>query len=130
MILSRSLKETPRAEHGTSEKPKRPAESGYDCYPLHGVREVLRLLSALRRKIGSVTAPALVIHARGDHRVTHRDAVSLVRRIASEKKELLLLDHPCHTIQKGRDRERIESAVLEFIRRELPDQEKGKKKPA
>jgi carboxylesterase len=92
-----------------------PEEVGYDRYPLNALNQMMRMMRAVRKGMAGIRMPLLVLHARGDRRVPVSNASELFDAAPSRHKRLLLLDHPCHVITKGEDRERVFRNVWEFI---------------
>jgi carboxylesterase len=96
-------------------KPASP-EAGYDRYPLAALAEMLLFLQEMEKKLPEIACPALIVHSKGDRTVPLENAERIFERIGSAKKELLLLQHPCHTVTKGDDMIQVQEAVLSFIR--------------
>lgn len=59
----------------------------YDRRPVNGVYQLCRLTRRIRKVLGSVTAPALVVSSTGDRTVEPESARELFRRLGSQNKE-------------------------------------------
>jgi carboxylesterase len=59
----------------------------YDRRPVNGVYQLCRLTRRIRKALGSVTTPALVISSAGDQTVEPESARELFRQLASQHKE-------------------------------------------
>lgn len=94
-----------------------PEEVGYDCYPLSSLSQMLRLLRRMRSQLKNVQCPVLIMHSKGDVRVSARNADLLYDGIRSTAKQKMLLDHPGHVITKGENYEQVADAVLKFIQK-------------
>jgi len=90
-------------------------EEGYDCYPLSGLSQMVRMLRHMRRRLPKVTCPALVMHARKDARVSSGNALRIFDALGSKEKTLVFLGYPCHVIVKGQDKDAVERDVTQFI---------------
>lgn len=93
----------------------RDEEAGYDCYPVNGILEVVKLLRRMRSRLDSVECPVRILHARGDRRVSESNTGQLYQRVKSEDKKIIMFEHPCHTILKGQEREKAEEALIRFV---------------
>jgi esterase/lipase len=82
---------------------------------LEGVRELRRAVAACRRRLGAVTAPALIVQSDGDPVVSPASARILERGIASRQTAVNRLALNRHDIVRGRDSESVFAAVHEFI---------------
>jgi carboxylesterase len=106
----RMIKKAWKKDH----KPAFP-EAGYDRYPLAALAEMLLFLQETEKKLPKIACPALIVHSKGDKTVPVENAERIYDRIGSNRKQLLMLEHPCHTVTKGNDMVQIHEAVLSFI---------------
>ena len=90
-------------------------EMGYDRYPLNGVAECQKLIRATRSRLAQVRCPALLIHARRDHRIPVGNVHRLARSLGSADIQIQLLEHPAHTITRGEDRDTVFQRVIAFL---------------
>jgi len=63
------------------------ADFYYDRRPVNGIYQLYRLTRRVRREIGRVTAPVLVVGGEGDRTVEPEGAHALFKRLASRHKE-------------------------------------------
>ncbi|MBN2417276.1 alpha/beta fold hydrolase [bacterium] len=97
-------------------------EAGYDCYPLAGVQQFRQLLSEVRRGLGRITCPALIMHSRADKRIPMDNSLEIAKGIGSSRVTIVVLPSPGHTVTKSEDSRLVERTVLEFVSKT----EKGK----
>jgi esterase/lipase/1-acyl-sn-glycerol-3-phosphate acyltransferase len=82
--------------------------------PVHGVDQLLELVDVLRKELGHITVPALIIQGGKDPTVDPESAEEYYETIASKTKGLVWVDSPYHGIvYRGSDV--IFARVLEFI---------------
>jgi carboxylesterase len=94
-------------------------EQGYACYPLSALNQFVRMLRQVRRKLKKIRCPALILHAKMDKKIPSANAEKIFRGIHSMQRRFRLLEHPCHVITKGEDREIVEREVVQFILEQL-----------
>ena len=92
-----------------------PPGTEYDRYPLEAVLELKKLLAETERRLERIHVPALILHARGDRRVSEGNAEIIHRSIGSSEKKVILLNDPTHLIMLGEDQERVIQTVSQFI---------------
>lgn len=92
-----------------------PPEAGYDCYPLAGVHEFQKLLAEVRRGLGRVTCPVLIMHSRIDRRIPVENSLAIAKGIRSPQVNIIILPSGGHTVTKSGDSRQVEQAVLEFV---------------
>jgi carboxylesterase len=97
-----------------SESPEE--EIGYDCYPLSALSQMIQMLREVRARLKEVRCPALIMHSKGDIRVSVQNANAINVGIGSTAKQMILLDYPCHVVTKGEDYRQVAEAVFRFIR--------------
>jgi esterase/lipase/1-acyl-sn-glycerol-3-phosphate acyltransferase len=82
--------------------------------PVHGVDQLLELVDVVRKELGRITVPALIIQGGKDPTVDPESAEEYYETIGSKTKGLVWVDSPYHGIvYRGSDV--IFSRVLEFI---------------
>lgn len=85
-----------------------------------GAVDELRILVAeVRRKLKRVTAPLLVMHARGDTTALVASADIVYAGVRSANKEKIILTESYHIITVDLERERVEREVVRFLSRWL-----------
>jgi len=95
----------------------RAASPSYRAVPLTGVVELLGLQRRVRRLLGRVTQPALLLHGRHDHSVPLANLRLLRRRLGSRTIETHILEHSWHVITIDYDREEVARLAGEFLER-------------
>jgi len=82
--------------------------------PMH---TLLQALPQLRAELTNVTCPALILAAKNDHVVPVRDGQYIYNRIASEDKELIILDRSWHVVTRDIERDVVINRVTSFLKR-------------
>ena len=75
-----------------SSKRSFPAGVEYDRYPLAAVLELMELLDRTENGLGRVHVPALIMHARGDRRVSEKNADTIFDAVGSLDNERVFFD--------------------------------------
>jgi len=78
--------------------------STYDPIPIRAVAELVHGMRRVRPRLGTITAPALVLHAAGDPYVPAASGREIARRLGGPV-ELGILPGDGHAITAGQDRE-------------------------
>jgi len=89
----------------------------YTVMPLHAVHELTRLQRRVRAKLGAITGPILVAHGAHDRTANPADAHRIHAEVASEIRELLILEDSGHVVPVDRDADRLAAAATDFLRR-------------
>jgi carboxylesterase len=91
----------------------------YDRRPVNGVHQIFRLVRRVRKELGSIDAPVLMINAAGDTTIHIDSALDLFRRLPSPRKEFHLfgpeVPHVLTTEENPRRRETFRLTV-DFLR--------------
>jgi carboxylesterase len=93
----------------------RAASRSYRAIPLHGVAELVRLQAVVRRELGRVTQPALLMHGRHDHSVPLANLDILRRELGSRTIEHHILERSWHVVTLDRDRAELERRAADFL---------------
>lgn len=88
---------------------------GYKGMPLRRVADLMKLSSLAQRALAKVTCPLLVVQSWQDETVDPVSAEIIMRGAASERKRLLKLAHSGHIVTLGPERERVWSAVCDWL---------------
>ncbi len=96
-----------------------PRGTGTQRVPVRAVGELVGAMRRVRTRLGAITAPTLVVHARGDPMVPASSALRLDAALGGEV-ALHLRDGAEHAITAGPEREEIGALTLDFLRRRLP----------
>jgi len=91
----------------------------YEVMPLASVRELQRLQRHVRAILGRVTAPILVAHGARDETANPADARRIMKRVASQERELLILPDSGHVVPVDHDGPRLGRAASEFLARRV-----------
>jgi carboxylesterase len=87
----------------------------YDGWVVPAVTQFLRLLADVRAGLGRITAPALLIHSRGDGTVPFENMERIRAGVASEDVRALALERSGHVITEDVEHEQVFEAVTDFI---------------
>jgi len=91
------------------------SDMGYNCYPLGGTAELIKMLRETRAKLPSVQCPVMIMHSSCDRQVPAWNAEIIHREIGAADKCTILLDAPCHLITRGDDKAVIQREVIRFL---------------
>lgn len=97
------------AAHGVS-------AAGAAHLPLAGIHEARRLIGAVRRDIGRVTAPTLVLHAIEDDVASTRSAEFVALNVASRRVRTVLFRDSYHILTIDNDRDSVADESIAFFR--------------
>ncbi len=89
----------------------------YPRNPVRGGLLVYDLLMEMQRDIPTITAPALIIHSRGDLTLPEDHATQLFAHVGSKDKELLWVEDSGHVVTRDAEREKVFAAAMAFTRR-------------
>lgn len=90
-------------------------DAGYNCYPVKGISECMKMLKTLQREIHKVNCPVFFAHSRGDRRIKLKNMEKLLSGVSSSVKKSLVMENNYHMITKGQDRELLFKEVVSFI---------------
>lgn len=95
---------------------KRPFDSfSYDSYPLSGTANLVKAIPAIKRNLGKITCPALIIQARQDKTVEPRSAQYIYDNIGSKEKALRWLEKSGHVATLDVERDKVFNWINNFI---------------
>jgi carboxylesterase len=92
----------------------------YPAYPTRSIAELRDVLAEMRAALPEVTAPALLIHARGDTGGGFFDPLSMEKihaALGSREKEMRWVENSGHIITRDQARAVVFQAALDFIHR-------------
>lgn len=92
-----------------------PGHVGYDRYPVRAVGQLRGLLQATTAVLPKVTAPALVIHSRGDTGVPAANPDYIFSHLGSAQKDQFWLERSGHIVTEGPERQVLCDRVLAFV---------------
>jgi len=82
-------------------------ELGYGKTPIAGLRQLCRCMRATCDMLPAVTTDVLIFQGRVDHEVDAGKAPEILRRLGSQRKELIWLHDSFHEIPRDYDAERV-----------------------
>lgn len=94
---------------------QRPEKYGYSEFPGVTIRETFRLIKAVKRDLGRITAPLLIVHATEDDMATLENARFLASRVASASVDTFFVDDTYHVLTLDRRKHDVASRVAEFF---------------
>ena len=92
----------------------------YDTIPLTAVVELLRLRASVKRLLGRVTQPTLVLHGRHDRTAPPVNVELLRRGLRSAPVETAVFERSAHIITEDAERDAVAACIVEFVRRIAP----------
>lgn len=97
-------------------KDKSVAMPAYKRTPLEAVHQLLKLTREVRKELGQVAQPALILVSRSDHVVPTRSPRLVRDRIASEHKEWVWLENSYHGATQDYDKDYLADRSIAFVR--------------
>ncbi|NMA02321.1 MAG: alpha/beta fold hydrolase [Clostridia bacterium] len=95
---------------------KKPYNSfSYDVYPLSGTAQLVKAIPAIKKNLGKITSPALIIQAQQDKTVEPRSAQFIYDNIGSKEKSLKWLEKSGHVATLDIEREKVFNWIEHFI---------------
>lgn len=89
----------------------------YDRHPVRAALEVYRAGVRVRREVGRITCPTLVLHGRRDIVCSWHNAVWLARRLGSKDVRVRIFDESAHVLACDGERDEVAREVLAFVSR-------------
>ena len=83
--------------------------------PTWPIYSLLHALPQLRRDLGLVRCPALIMAARNDHVVPAKDGRYIFEHISSSRKVFVMLNHSWHVVTRDLERDVVTAEVLAFL---------------
>jgi carboxylesterase len=90
------------------------AEAGIECTPSQSIRELWKLVDAVKKDLPSIKTPALIVHAREDDISALSNAIYLQRRLGGLV-ECVVLDDSYHLVTVDRQRDVVVDRSADFI---------------
>ena len=91
-------------------------EVHYDLMPVKSIIELQFLLKKLRERIGYVTCPVLLIHARQDHTFDFKNQKMMFDSVGPASKKNVILENSYHVATVDHDKTVIHKETIEFIK--------------
>ncbi len=92
-----------------------PQKYGYSEFPGVTIHETFRLIRAVKRSLGGVIAPLLIVHATEDDMATLENARFLASRVASTDVDTFYVDDTYHVLTLDRREDDVARRVTEFF---------------
>jgi carboxylesterase len=90
------------------------AKSGYAHFPVRLFCEMRHLIRRCKQALARVASPVLVVQAENDDVTSPRNARFILERIASERRELLLLKNSYHLVAADLERSLVAERLQKF----------------
>ena len=90
------------------------AKSGYAHFPVRLFCEMRHIIRQCKEKLPDVVSPVLVVQAENDDLTSPRNAQFILERVASERRELLLLKDSYHLVSADLERSRVADCLQGF----------------
>jgi carboxylesterase len=87
---------------------------GYSHFPLRLFCEMRHLIALCVRELPQVHAPLLLVQAEHDEVTSPRNSHFILRRVASERKQLVMLANSYHVITADLERAQVASSMAQF----------------
>jgi esterase/lipase len=91
------------------------AHINYFRNPVHGVRELEKLMNRVESKLGAIDTPVLVIQGSHDPVVDPESGRELFAKLGTDDKELYKIFAQRHGIVRGPESEKIAARMAEFL---------------
>ncbi|MBN2111825.1 alpha/beta hydrolase [Candidatus Woesearchaeota archaeon] len=87
----------------------------YEKRPVASIAELVEMIKVMKKDLGSVDEPILIIQSLNDETVSPRSADYIMDNIGSENKKLVLFDEGDHVLVRGTKQEEVIRLMKEFI---------------
>jgi len=104
-------------------------EVGASSIPMNHIYQATRLIRHVKRNLGSVEAPALLVHAVDDDTASAKSADFVVDHIGSRDVRKILLNDSYHIVTMDNERDVVARETRDFFREQVGD-ERARKVPA
>ena len=91
--------------------------AGAEFLPLSGLHQAYRLSAAVRRDIGQITTPSLVLHSIDDDVASTRSAEFVARNIGTREVRTVLYRDSYHILTMDNDKDAVADETIGFCRR-------------
>ncbi len=93
---------------------------GYPVNPLKGVIQLFKLQKVIRRMLGQVSQPLLVVEGANDKTISPDSAEIIAQYVASREIERHMMPASGHVVLLDSEREQVFAITLKFLARVLP----------
>ena len=88
---------------------------GYAAYPSRALRQLIRLNRYIRKDLGKIEVPVLLLHSRADITASMDNAHYVLSRLENAATTLIEYDRASHVLPDGPDKELVWRDTLDFI---------------
>jgi len=88
---------------------------GYPYFPVTLLYQLELLVRYLSRRLKNINAPVQLIQARDDDMTSIKNSQFIYNRVASQTKEIVLLEDSYHVITADQQRERVADEIVRFF---------------
>lgn len=92
----------------------------YNSQPSRAAREVFRAGRRLRKRLGEVSCPALIVHGQNDRVCPVSNARGVARRLGSRDVEVKILHRSHHILTRDWDKDEAAKTIARFLTRFTP----------
>ncbi len=104
----------------TTDPAMRAARVHYDVFPVRGLPPFRAILREADAALPRITAPALLIHSRGDYFIPAENMPYMFGRLGSPDKEMFWLEKSDHVVTEECEREQLFARIIAFVRAHAP----------
>jgi len=97
------------------------AQYGYPYFPVTLLYQLYLLVKYLSSRLGNIRAPVQVIQAQDDDMTSVKNAQFIYDRVASQNKEMVLLNNSYHVITADQERDKVAQEMVRFFEGILKD---------
>ncbi|NOR90884.1 MAG: alpha/beta fold hydrolase [Anaerolineales bacterium] len=94
---------------------------GYSVQPLRGLSETYDINAEMRSSLKHVECPVTLIYSTGDSTVPTDHAQQIYATLGAQDKTIVRVENSGHLLPRDADREKVFSAITEFVRRVTGD---------
>lgn len=95
--------------------PEQKLNARYAVQPVHAIAELRDMLTELRPRLATITAPALIIHSLADEMIPLSNFDTIYQEIGSTHKEKFILQHSGHLVTDDVEQAQLFARVSAFV---------------
>lgn len=92
-------------------------QAGYSEFPAVTIAETFRLIRAVKRGLGDIVSPTLIVHATEDDMASVKNAEFLASRLGRSRVETFLVDDSYHVLTLDRRKDDVAERLRDFFSR-------------
>jgi len=96
--------------------PAQKLNARYAVQPVHAIAELRDMLTELRPRLATITAPALIIHSLTDEMIPLSNFDTIFREIGSAHKEKFILQQSGHLVTEDVEQAELLARISQFVR--------------